>query len=178
MGRDKASLPFGKETMLQRVTRLVAMVADGVIIVGRRDQQASTVHDGIEDQGPLVGLAAGLAASKTELNLVVACDMPLIKPAVLQRLIDAREEFDDACVAVVDGHVSPLCGFYRKRAVIDNKIRELLAHGDRSVMGLLDIIKTKRVDAAAFRDIDPNLETFISVDTPEKYADAIKRLEP
>jgi hypothetical protein len=46
------------------------------------------------------------------------------------------------------------------------------------VMRLLEQVRTKRVDAAVFRDIDPNLETFISVDTPEKYADAVARLIP
>jgi len=30
--------------------------------------------------------------------------------------------------------------------------------------------------AAVFRDIDPDLETFVSVDTPDKYADALARL--
>ena len=43
-------------------------------------------------------------------------------------------------------------------------------------MRLLDRIQTNRVDAALLRDIDPALETFISVDTPQKYADAIARL--
>lgn len=48
--------------------------------------------------------------------------------------------------------------------------------GEGRVMRLLDRVPTKRVDAAAFRDIDPDLETFISVETPEKYSDAVARL--
>jgi molybdopterin-guanine dinucleotide biosynthesis protein A len=166
MGRDKASLPFGTEPMLGRIARILRSISDDVIIVGRRDQDASTIHDAVEDQGPLAGIAAGLTASKTDLNIVVACDMPLIKPAVLERLVSLIND-NDMCVAVVDDHPSVLCGVYRARVASD--AQALLDSGERRVMRLLDRVKVKRVDAALLRDIDPNLETFTSVDTPEAY---------
>lgn len=173
MGEDKGSLPFGNETMLERVVRIVRTTADDVIVVARREQQVpagvTVVNDPVEDLGPLAGIAAGLAASKSELNLVVACDMPLIKPEVLQRLLSMVGDHD-ACVAVADEHASALCGIYRSRIAKD--AQELLDSGERRVTRLLDRVQTRQVDAAVFRDIDPNLETFISVDTPEKYADA------
>jgi molybdenum cofactor guanylyltransferase len=175
MGRDKGSLAFGDETMLDRVTRVAGLLASEVIVVGRSDQQGITVRDSMEDQGPLMGFAAGISASRSELNLLIACDMPLIKAAVLQRLLDDIGEHDDACVAVVDGRESVLCGVYRKRPFIMDKIHALLDSGQRSMMGFIDAIQTKRVDAAVFRDIDPDLESFISVDTPEKYTEALSR---
>ena len=175
MGQDKGSLAFGAESMLERVTRILGAISDGVIVAGRRDQRVTTVHDAIEDQGPLAGIAAGLAASTSDLNVVVACDMPLIHAAVLQRMLTLVDD-NDACVAMVDGHASALCGVYRSR--VADVARALLDSGERRVMRLLDQIQTKRVDAAVFRDLDPDLETFISVDTPEKYAAAVARLSP
>ena len=176
MGRDKASLPFGDETMLERIVRVVRTIAEHVIVVARRHQpvpsDVTLVHDAVEDLGPLAGIAAGLAASQTDLNLVVACDMPLIRWQVLERLSSMIDNYD-ACVAVADGHASVLCGIYRSRIAPD--AQALLDSGERRVMRLLDQVQTKRVDAAVFRDIDPRLETFISVDTREKYADAITR---
>jgi molybdopterin-guanine dinucleotide biosynthesis protein A len=166
MGRDKGALPFGADTMLEHITRVLRPLTDRVIVVGRRDQSASTVHDAVEDHGPLEGIAAGLASSTTDLNLVVACDMPLIKPAVLERMVDQIGD-NDVCVAIVDGHASVLCGVYRSR--IAPEARALLDAGQRRVNALLDRVQTKRVDAAVFRDIDPDLETFTSVDTPEAY---------
>jgi molybdopterin-guanine dinucleotide biosynthesis protein A len=174
MGSDKASLPFGTETMLERVTRIVRSIADEVIVVGRRDQDSATIHDAVVDQGPLAGIAAGLSASKTDLNIVVACDMPLIRPEVLQRMASMIGEHD-ACVAVVGDHASALCGVYRSRIATDAKA--LLDSGERRVMRLLERVETKRVDAAAFRDIDPHLETFLSCDTPEAYRAALKTLD-
>jgi molybdopterin-guanine dinucleotide biosynthesis protein A len=177
MGQDKGGLRLGGETMLARIVRIVRTISDQVILVARRDQQVpfdvTLVHDAVEHLGPLAGICAGLAASTSDLNFVVACDMPLINPRVLQRLASMIDDHD-ACVAVSDGHASALCGIYRSRIAPD--AQALLDSGERRVMRLLDCIQTKRVHAAVFRDIDPRLETFVSVDTPEKYADAVARV--
>jgi molybdopterin-guanine dinucleotide biosynthesis protein A len=177
MGEDKGALPFGDEPMLDRVVRIVRSIARDVIVVARREQRVpadvTVIHDPVEDLGPLAGLAAGLAVSTTELNIVVACDMPLINPQVLERLV-AMIDHHDACVAVADGHASALCGVYRSGVAKD--AQALLLSGERRVMRLLDRVQTKRVDAALLRDIDPELLTFISVDTPDKYAGALARI--
>lgn len=183
MGQDKASLPFGDETLLARAVRIVQAVADAVIIVGQAQQfgggnpfglPVRIVHDPEAHLGPLAGIAAGLGASGTELNLIVACDMPLVNPAVLRRLLDLREEAD-ICLAVIDGHASPLCAVYRR--AVANTAQAMLDAGERRVMTLLDRVQTKRVDAAVFRDIDPNLDTFVSCNTPDELQRALVRLK-
>src|SRR5215203_976194 len=139
MGEDKGLLPFGDETMLERSVRIVRTIADDVIVVARRDQQVpagvTIVHDPIADLGPLAGIAAGLAVTNSDRNIIVACDMPLIKPEVLQRLLSMVGDHD-ACVAVADGHASALCGIYRSR--IARHAQALLDSGERRVMRLLD----------------------------------------
>jgi molybdenum cofactor guanylyltransferase len=170
MGHDKAALAVGDETFLARAIRVARDAAGEVIVVARAAQPmpagVRVVHDPIEHLGPLAGIAAGLAASHDDLNIVIACDMPLIKAAVLQRLLDAIGDHD-ACVAIVDGHASVLCGVYRSR--VAPIARQLLDQGERRVTALVDRLETKRVDAALLRDIDPDLETFFSCDTPEAY---------
>ena len=184
MGQDKASLRFGHETLLARAIRIVGEVADEVIVVARpvedRDNPflglpVRLVHDPIADLGPLAGIAAGLAASTSDLNLIVACDMPLIKPAVLRRLVELRGDAD-ICVVVIEGHASPLCAVYRSSVAA--AAQELLAAGERRVMRLLDQVQTKRVDAAMFRDLDPHLETFVSCYSPDELSAALKCRPP
>ncbi len=181
MGRDKASLPFGDETLLERAIRVAREVADEVIVVTRTVEGGGNpfsrlpvrlMHDAVADLGPLAGIAAGLSASTTDLNIVIACDMPLIRPAVLRRLVDLRGDAD-ICLAVVDGQASPLCAVYR--AGVAGVAQALLASGERRVMALLDRVHTQRVDAAAFRDIDPDLESFLSCNTPEEFEKARTR---
>ena len=170
MGQDKASLAFGGETMLERAVRVLREVADEVIVVARAEQPmpagVRAVHDPVEDLGPLAGIVAGLSASATDVNAIVACDMPLVRAAVLRRLAELRGDAD-ICVAVADGHASPLCAVYRKQ--VGSVGQALLDAGERRVMALLDRVVTKRVDAAVFRDLDPDLESFISCDTPEDF---------
>lgn len=170
MGRDKAGLMLDGETFLARSIAIARQVAGDVIVATRRSQALPSgvraVHDDVEDQGPLAGIAAGLASSNTDLNIVMACDMPLIRPAVLERLLASISDHD-ACVAMVDGHPSVLCGVYRSR--VAPVARQMFDDGERRVTALVDRLKTKRVDAALLRDIDPHLETFVSFDTPEAY---------
>lgn len=184
MGQDKGSLPFADETMLARVVRIVQEVAGEVIVVGQKQQFGGApftklpvrfVHDPEPHLGPLAGIATGLAASTTDLNLVVACDMPLVNSAVLRRLIDLRDEAD-ICLAVVNGHASPLCAVYRRAVAM--AAQELLASGERRVMTLLDRVQTKRVDAATFRDLDPDLDTFVSCNTPDELQKAALKVPP
>ena len=170
MGRDKATLSVGTETFLERAIRIGRELADEVIVVSRASQPipagVRVVHDPVENLGPLAAIAASLAASQTDLNAVIACDMPLVKVAVLRRLVESIADHD-VCVAVVDGHASVLCGVYRTR--VAPIARQLLEQGERRVTALVDRVQTKRVDAATLRDIDPDLETFFSCDTPEGY---------
>jgi molybdopterin-guanine dinucleotide biosynthesis protein A len=69
MGVAKATLPFGPETMLQRVVRLLGTTVSPIAAVAARDQVLPALpHDVIvarderEAKGPLEGLRAGLAA--------------------------------------------------------------------------------------------------------------------
>jgi molybdenum cofactor guanylyltransferase len=182
MGQDKASLSFGGETLLSRSIRLIGSLAGTVIVVARPDQSFAQlprsvriVHDPIENLGPLAGIAAGLGASTSELNVIVACDMPLVNPAVVRRLIELREEAD-ICLAVVDGRASPLCAVYRRGVAVT--AQAMLASGERRVMTLLDRVPTKRVDAEVFRDIDPDLDTFVSCNTPDELRWAELKFRP
>ena len=67
MGAPKATLPFGPETMLQRVVRLLGTVVSPIVVVAAREQVLPELPDGVivtrderEQQGPLEGLRAGL----------------------------------------------------------------------------------------------------------------------
>ena len=176
MGRDKASLSFGHETLLTRVVRIVSSVAGDVVVVARKDQIVpagfTVVRDPVDGQGPLAGIVTGLHASRGDRVFVTACDMPLLRPAVIVRLFDLVGDAD-VCVPTVGGHTMTLCAVYR-RAVLPYA-EALLAAGQHSLRALIDRVDAKRIDAAAFRDIDPKLESVFSCDTPETYAEALRR---
>ena len=90
MGVAKATLPFGPETMLQRVVRLLGTIVSPIVAVAARDQELPALpadvivtRDEREARGPLEGLRAGLKAlpASVDAAYVTSCDVPLLVPA-------------------------------------------------------------------------------------------------
>ena len=111
MGVPKATLPFGSETMLQRVVRLLASVVSPIIVVAARDQQLPELPDHVvvtrderEQQGPLEGLRAGLSALPDSVGIayVTSCDVPLLEPRFVERMVELLGDHDIA-VMEIDG---------------------------------------------------------------------------
>ena len=97
MGVPKATLPFGAETMLQRVVRLLATVVSPIVVVAAEGQalpalpdEVTVTRDEREARGPLEGLRAGLKAlpESVAAAYVTSCDVPLLVPAFVERMIE------------------------------------------------------------------------------------------
>jgi molybdopterin-guanine dinucleotide biosynthesis protein A len=118
MGSDKAFVQLNGETLLSRVLKLSGAVAGEVKIVGDAGKFATfgpVVEDVYREQGPLGGIHAALSTSATELNLMLAVDLPFVVPALLKYLIlRARESRALVTVARAGGRLQPLCAAYRR----------------------------------------------------------------
>ena len=179
MGSPKALLPFGDETMLQRVVRLLTTVVSPIVVVAARDQQLPELpehviitHDEREARGPLEGLRAGLMALPESVDCVyvTSCDVPLLVPAFATRMIDLLADFDIA-VMEIDGFTHPLSAVYR-RAVLP-QVEALLA-GDRLRPAFLfNAVRTRRVQTAEMIGVDPALRTLRNLNTREDYEQAL-----
>ena len=133
MGQPKATLPFGPELMLQRVARLLGEVVSPLVVVAAPDQELPTlpsdvkiVRDRREGRGPLEGLLAGLAAlaGQADAAYVTGCDVPLLVPAFVRRVIE-RLQTHEIAVPRVEGFHHPLAAVYRTSVL--PKIEALLA---------------------------------------------------
>lgn len=181
MGRDKATLPFGREVLLQRVVRLVAQAVADIVVVARRDQalpvlpdDVRVVHDEVEDQGPMGGLLPGLAASRADAVYATGCDVPFLRPQVVD-LLFARLEDHDVAVADADGHLHPLAAVYR--VAVRRRLGDLFTEGRRRPRDLYERVDTVRIGEGELRVIDPELATLANLNTPEAYEAALRRLE-
>lgn len=184
MGRDKATLPFGKESMLARVIKNLAPAVSEVIVVAQGDQVLppdiktaidpdllKIVRDPVPDQGPLSALALGMRASGSPLIFATSCDMPFMKKAVIDRLVAMLGD-NDACVPIDGENVMTLCAVYRQDVV--GYAEGLIDSGMLSLRDLAIGVKTKKVDAARLSDVDPDNLSFFSCDTPERYERALR----
>ncbi len=90
MGTDKAFVPLDGRTLLARALDLARSVSSEVRIVGDKEKFAPfapVVEDIFPGCGPLGGIHAALRSSQTDLNVVLAVDVPFVSLALLQYLI-------------------------------------------------------------------------------------------
>jgi molybdenum cofactor guanylyltransferase len=179
MGRPKAWLPFGAETLLQRVVRLLSQVVQPIIVVAAPGQDlphlpadVTVVRDTEKGRGPLQGLAAGLGAlaGKADAAFLSGCDTPFLQPALVCRLIDLLGE-NDICVPKVGDYHHPLSAVYRMDVLA--AVEKLLKDNRLRLIVLFEKLRTRVVTSAELIDADPELKTFGNLNTPEDYAAAV-----
>ena len=171
MGRDKASLPFGDETLLQRVVRIVSEVADEVVLVAREGQEVPEGHriarDSAEGLGPLAGLAAGLEALDAERAFLTSCDVPFLDPAHIRRMLELSIGHPVA-VPLVDGHHMTTSAVYAKEVL--PLAQKLVAERRLRPLFLIEAVDARIV----MPDELPGLQSFRDCNTPEAYELALR----
>ncbi len=175
MGTDKANVTLGEKTLLQSVIATMQQLFPQVIVSVRQPRAGidlPQVCDEQPDGGPLAGLVASLGQITTPWAFMVACDMPFIMPAVIERIAQQRGECQ-AVVPVVNGQPQPLAAFYSPVCAVE--IREILdSDGKHSLRALLERLDVCYVDETDLSDADPHLRSFFDLDTPQDVAQALK----
>ena len=181
MGRDKATLPFGPEQMLQRVVRLIsdAITLERILVVAAPNQMlpelphgVSVVRDTHQDRGPLEGIATGLRALTNRADAVyaTACDVPLLIPAFIDRMFDLLGDFDIA--VPFDGeHHHPLAAVYRPTVL--THVERLLKSQRMRPRFLFDEARTREVPVELLRVVDPQLLTLENLNYEQDYFRAL-----
>lgn len=164
MKRDKALLPWRGEALVENIARKVREAAGNVTLVGRTDipgiQDLHYVPDLRPGCGPLGGIETALASGRGMLNLILACDLPLLESAALSQLLDAAAKSNAKCVVATspDGRVHPLCAVYRDSCL------ETVQHAlDARQLKLMDLLGSLRADYCAVRT------PMWNVNTPEEW---------
>lgn len=182
LGRDKASEPLLGRSMLQHVVDRVSPLVGEVVIVGAPGQTLPPIHtalplrtavDAYPGTGPLGGIYTGLVAARAERCLAVACDMPLLSPALLRELL-ARSAACDVVMPVLE-YPEPLHAVYARVCV--GPIRERLESGQLKITNFLGAVNVCYMREAEVRAFDPDLRSFINTNTEEDLARARELLE-
>ena len=168
MGRDKARLEIGGQSLLARQIRLVQKIGVGEIFVsGRADRDDAefgcpVLTDRFADAGPLAGIERALAAAAWPWLLVVAVDMPNLTPGILQRLIE-RSRGAAGVVPRIGGRMQPLAAIYPRGA--GSLATAQLTAGVRAAAAFAE--HCVRSGLAEFQDVaDVDARHFTSWNTP------------
>jgi len=185
MGRAKAALPFGGATILRRIlTELSSGFDEIIVIAARADSEPFPIEPMIrgipgvvlmrdEDSyaGPAGALVRGLEAARGETAFVCSCDLPLLRVTVARFLCDTVGG-KDAAIPEVTGHLQPLYAAYRRAS--RTAISTIAATGERRLTAIVSRLNLRTVTEAELLPVDPGLESFLNINTPEDYARGLK----
>ncbi len=179
-GRNKALLPWDRETLIERLIRICSGWTDEIIVVSNdaafsaslaKHPQVVAVPDRFAGEGPLAGLHAGAAAASGAYIWLLACDQPLASAEAASLLL-ARLKRDHegaaAAVPVRDGKLQPLHAVYRRQEAAETA-EALLKQGDRKMLALFGRLPWIGVDAEEFIRGGIRQAFTADVDTPEDY---------
>ncbi|MFB3920309.1 MAG: molybdenum cofactor guanylyltransferase [Terriglobia bacterium] len=173
MGRAKADLVLGGETMLARQIRLLRNVCSSVAIVGLGKKtpgiEVPLWPDELPGRGPAGGIFTALLHARTESSFIVGCDLPFLNPRFVRFLI--HRVWGDAADAIVpeshDGRIQPVCAIYRRHSL--DVVRASLA---AELNKTQDLVHRLRARVVPWREISragfpPRV--LANMNTPEDY---------
>jgi molybdopterin-guanine dinucleotide biosynthesis protein A len=179
MGRNKALLPFGESTVIEViVARLRDACGDNLLLVTNtpgdyRRLGIPMVPDALPSGQSLVGIYTGVARAGGP-AFVCGCDMPFLSPPLI-RYMAALAPGVDVVIPRHDGEFEPLHAIYTPACL--EPIRRCVERQGRSI-DIVHEVRARVVEASEVRRFDPDLRSFLNVNTPEEYAQALKESGP
>jgi molybdopterin-guanine dinucleotide biosynthesis protein A len=163
--------PNSESTLLQRLRAQLASALPGaeIVLVGAAEAYAGVGLDAVSDEPPGVGPIGGLIGLLADAQrrgathvLALACDLPRIGAALLQRL--AEEAPDKSAVLAAPGEIrNPLIARYSVAQALP-AARAVLGTGKRSLQAVLDRLGD---DLATLRLTPHEAATLDDWDTPD-----------
>ena len=176
MGRDKAFVELGGKAMIEHVIERSADLgqSETLLITNRPDDYR---HLGLEmyadvhpDKGSLGGIYTALMKAGKADVLVLACDMPFIKPDLLRFMILQMDEATDIVVPRVDGYPQGLHAIYKKTCL--PPIAEQLNQNRLKIIRFYDRMRVRYLDEADYAAYDTDGLCFSNLNTPAEMAAA------
>ncbi len=180
MGKDKALLPLPGDqhhTFASYLASVLAVICEEVVLVARDVEQASRyklpgvriITDYEPGVGPLMGIYTGLREIHSAHALIAAVDLPFVQAALVSFLLSQALP-DELVVPVVGGVAQVLLAVYPRTLL--PLVRERLRAGRRDPRSLLETAQVHYIEEAQLRTVDPQLRSFLNVNTPEELARA------
>lgn len=177
-GSDKFFLTINGKLIFERTYRILKDVfQEEPVFIGRQTPIGNYefLEDLIPNLGPLGGLYTALKVFDVDFVFLTACDMPFINKEVLKYMRESLDYGAKVCVPKLEnGYIEPLFAFYSKKLL--PKIEKNIDVCDLKLRSLLDF-DVQFFDPNKIRNIDPELLTFLNINTKNDFDKICKILE-
>lgn len=178
-GEDKLLFSLGGKRVIELVVSALKPVCSRLCLLTKEPEKFSFLSgvevckDLLQKQYALAGLYSALRELKGEKALVLAGDMPLIKPEVALYLWHRSRP--PITVYNIKGKVYPLFGVYYKQVL--EPLEEYIKTGGERLIDFLEKTGYAEIKEEEIKDIDPKLLSFINLNTKEDLQAIIKSYE-
>ena len=182
-GREKGLIELnGKPLVLRVLEGVNEAVEEAVVVVSSSvqrkkfepllGQNAHLVVDDQKTQSPLVGALTGFKCAKGKYSLLLPCDTPFLSSQVASLLLDLCVGRNAVVPRWPNGYIEPLQAAYHTQSAL--KASEItLDRGRLDFQSMIDNLGSVRfLSTLVLKQIDPELRTFVNVNTPERLKEA------
>jgi molybdopterin-guanine dinucleotide biosynthesis protein A len=174
MGKNKAFLEIMGQRIIDRTKQLFVDLFDEVFLVANSpldylDLNLRVVSDLFPEGGALGGIYSGLFHASHSHAFVAACDMPFLNKALISHLSALSPGYDIVIPKTEDGW-QPLHAVYSQKCL--PFMEDLLQEKNLKIIDFFPKVKKREVTTEEILPFDPQLVSFLNVNTPEDLARA------
>jgi molybdopterin-guanine dinucleotide biosynthesis protein A len=176
-GENKLLFSIGGEKLIEHVVKTLKPVCKRLCLVVKNREEfdfladLEIIEDIVEKQFALAGVYTALKATKGKKALIVSGDMPLLSRDVILYLWEHSEP--PITLYKIGGRYYPLLGVYYKDVL--NSLEQYIISGGEKVLQWVQNVGFKEIGEDQIRELDPELLSFVNVNTREDAEIIIKR---
>jgi len=169
-GRDKAMIEINGKRILDHIHAVYSEIFSEIILVTNTPQaylnwNLLTVTDLFPVRSSLTGIHAGLFYASRPFVFVSACDAPFLKPELVHLLISQARSGADVVMPETASGLEPLCAVYSKSCL--GTVEAHVRQEKLKIQSVFHKSRINRISEARLRKADPDLVSFVNINTPE-----------
>jgi molybdenum cofactor guanylyltransferase len=169
-GTEKALLRVGGVRILDRIYDIYSELFEEIILVTNSPQKflewnLLIVSDLFPIRSSLTGIHAGLFYMTNPFAFISACDTPFLKKEMVETVIGKIESQIDIVMPETSAGLEPLCAAYSKRCL--NPAQHHLEQNKLKISKAFRKSRIKTISEKVLCGIDPDLQSFFNINTPD-----------
>ena len=174
-GKNKAFVQVAGKRILDHIYSVFSDLFEEIILVTNDPVQYlewdfNIVTDLFPVRSSMTGIHAGLFYAGNPYAFIAASDSPFIKKEVVETILNNIESRVDVVVPETSEGLEPLCALYSKECL--NPIKQQLEKETFKIDLFFQKVRVKKIPEKMLREQDPDLISFININTPADLARA------
>ncbi|MBD3171491.1 NTP transferase domain-containing protein [Candidatus Bathyarchaeota archaeon] len=189
LGHDKGLVELEDKPLICWVIDQLNSVTDEIIIVVGSDKmvprywnvvpdEVRVIPDCYPEDSPIIGLISGLKEARGEYAAVCACDMPFMDPRILELMFCISYGLNGTYIVKQNGWIESIPSVYHVSNCLEYAeiLRKL---GEMRIRKVLETFPdTVPIHLNKLEELDPDLNSFIDIDTADNLNDAKLMMKP